>query len=210
MILKKSMTNDKLLTRHVDYSENDLLAYAPVTRKNIGQGMSIAQLCAAALRQSDNTAANLLLKEVGGAGGLTVFARSLGDRMFRLDRIEPGLNSALPHDPRDTTTPEAMAVTLQKIFLGAALAAPQREQLINWARGNTTGDDLIRSGVPADWTVGDKTGSGDHGTTNDIAVLWPPGKAPLILTLYFTQKEKDAKPRRDVLASATRIVLREA
>ncbi|CNH11254.1 class A beta-lactamase [Yersinia pekkanenii] len=206
-VLGHSQFQPNLLNKHLRYHENDLLSYAPITRKNLAQGMTISQLCAATLQYSDNTAANLLIKELGGLGSVNQFARSIGDQTFRLDRWEPDLNSALPNDPRDTTTPVAMAASLQKLVLGDALAAPQREQLARWLKGNTTGGETIRAGAPADWVVGDKTGSGDYGTTNDVAVLWPTQGAPLVLVIYFTQRNKEATSRRDVLASATKIVL---
>lgn len=206
-ILKKSQADPTLLAKHVRYTEPELLAWAPITRQHLAQGLDVAALCAAALQYSDNTAANLLLRELGGPRALTAFARGLGDQAFRLDRPEPELNSAVPHDPRDTTTPSAMAATTAKLVLGRAPALATREQLAQWLRGNTTGNDSIRAGVPAGWDVGDKTGSGAYGTTNDVAVLWPPKGAPLVLALYFTQPDKDAPARKDVLASATRLVL---
>jgi beta-lactamase class A/beta-lactamase class A CTX-M len=131
----------------------------------------------------------------------------MGDEIFRLDRPEPELNTAIPGDERDTTSPRVMAESLRKLTLGDVLAEPQRKKLVEWMKGNTTGNQSIRAGLPAEWVVGDKTGSGDYGTTNDIAIIWPTGKsAPLILTVYFTQFQKDAKARRDVLASAASIV----
>ncbi|AXI04708.1 class A beta-lactamase [Aquirhabdus parva] len=207
-VLKKSMTQASLLTQHIAYSEEDLLSYAPITRKNLAQGMSVSELCAATLQYSDNTAANLLIKQIGGLEAVNHFAQSLGDRDFRLDRFEPDLNSALPFDIRDTTTPKAMANSLKKIALGNSILAPNlRAQLITWIKGNTTGDATIRAGAPSGWKVGDKTGSGNYGTTNDIGLLWPPSGEPVVLTIYFTQLKKDADNRRDVLAAATKLAL---
>ena len=206
-VLGQSQSQPNLLDKHINYHESDLLSYAPVTRKNLAHGMTVSELCAATIQYSDNTAANLLIKELGGLAAVNQFARSIGDHTFRLDRWEPDLNTALPSDPRDTTTPAAMAASMNKLVLGDVLRPAQRSQLIAWLKGNTTGDATIRAGAPADWVVGDKTGSGDYGTTNDIAVLWPTQGAPIILVVYFTQREKDAKPRRDVLASATKIIL---
>ncbi|QHB32632.1 class A beta-lactamase BlaA [Yersinia canariae] len=206
-VLGKSQSQPNLLDKHINYHESDLLSYAPITRKNLAHGMTVAQLCAATVQYSDNTAANLLIKELGGVEAVNQFARSIGDQMFRLDRWEPDLNTAVPNDPRDTTTPAAMAMSMNKLVLGDALLPAQRNQLAVWLKGNTTGDATIRAGAPKDWVVGDKTGSGDYGTTNDIAVLWPTQGAPVVLVVYFTQREKDAKPRHDVLASATKIML---
>ncbi|HFR4115078.1 TPA: class A beta-lactamase BlaA [Yersinia enterocolitica] len=206
-VLDQSQSQPNLLNKHINYHESDLLSYAPITRKNLARGMTVSELCAATIQYSDNTAANLLIKELGGSAAVNQFARSIGDQMFRLDRWEPDLNTALPNDPRDTTTPAAMAASINKLVLGDALQPAQRSQLATWLKGNTTGDATIRAGAPTDWIVGDKTGSGDYGTTNDIAVLWPTKGAPIVLVVYFTQREKDAKPRRDILASATKIIL---
>lgn len=206
-VLGQSQSQPNLLDKHINYHESDLLSYAPVTRKNLARGMTVSELCAATIQYSDNTAANLLIKELGGLAAVNQFARSIGDHTFRLDRWEPDLNTSLPNDPRDTTTPAAMAASMNKLVLGDVLRPAQRNQLVAWLKGNTTGDATIRAGAPAGWVVGDKTGSGDYGTTNDIAVLWPTQGAPIILVVYFTQREKEAKPRRDVLASATKIIL---
>jgi beta-lactamase class A len=206
-ILKRSEKEAGLLEQRIHYTKSDLVAYSPVTERHVDSGMTVAELCAAALDYSDNTSANLLMKLLGGPSAVTAFARSIGDETFRLDRWETELNSAIPGDLRDTSTPSAMAHSLQRVALGDALAAPQRNQLQAWLRANTTGSMRIRAGAPADWIVGDKTGTGDFGTTNDIAVLWPPARPPVVVALYFTQREKDAKPRDDVLASAARIVV---
>jgi len=139
---------------------------------------------------------------------VAAFARPLGDETFHLDRWEPALNSAIPGDPQDTTTPAAMVQTLQKLMLGNALESLQREQLVFWMKKNRTGDARIRAGVPMDWIVADKTGTGSYGTTNDIGVLWPPGRAPIVVAVYFTQHEPAAKPRDDVIADATRTIVR--
>ncbi|UHM93159.1 RAHN family extended-spectrum class A beta-lactamase [Rahnella victoriana] len=205
-ILKQSETQTELLTRRISLKKSDLVNYNPITEKHLDTGMTIGELAAAALQYSDNTAMNKLIEQLGGPQKVTAYARTLGDNTFRLDRTEPTLNTAIPGDDRDTTSPRAMALSLQHATLGTALAEPQRAQLVEWMKGNTTGGMSIRAGLPATWVVGDKTGSGDYGTTNDIAVIWPDNKAPLILITYFTQPEKDAKSRRDVLASAAKIV----
>jgi beta-lactamase class A len=205
-ILRRSMNDSVLLQRRVTYGANDLVAYSPIAETRVATGMTVSELCAAALDYSDNTAANLLMKLLGGPQAVTAFARSIGDDMFRLDRWETELNTAIPGDPRDTSTPAAMARSLQRLALGDALGPDQRERLQAWLRANTTGATRIRAGVPADWQVGDKTGTGDYGTANDIAVLWPPKGAPLVVAVYFTQRDKEAPPRNDVVASAARIV----
>ena len=206
-ILERSTRDDGLLAKRIRYAASDLVTYSPITGKNVGTGMLVAELCAAAVRYSDNTAANLLLTLLGGPAGLTAYARHAGDDTFRLDRWETDLNSALPGDPRDTTTPEAMSNHLFRLALGTLLPEAQRQKLQDWLRGNTTGDTRIRAGVPVDWVVGDKTGTGAYGTANDTAVLWPPQQKPIVLTIFTTRREKDAEARSEILASATRIVV---
>nr|4C75_A Chain A, BETA-LACTAMASE [synthetic construct]4C75_B Chain B, BETA-LACTAMASE [synthetic construct]4C75_C Chain C, BETA-LACTAMASE [synthetic construct]4C75_D Chain D, BETA-LACTAMASE [synthetic construct] len=194
------------LDRRITYTKDDLVDYSPVTEKHVGTGMTLAELCEAAITYSDNTAANLLLDEIGGPKGLTAFLRSIGDDVTRLDRWEPELNEALPGDPRDTTTPAAMAATLRALLLGDALSPASRAQLTDWMRGNTTGDKLIRAGLPAGWRVGDKTGTGSYGTRNDIAIIWPPNRAPIVLAIYSTGSTADAKERNALIAEAAKIV----
>jgi beta-lactamase class A len=205
-VLGRSVREPKLLQQRLAYSKRDLVSHSPITEKHVGAGMTVAALCEATVQVSDNTAANVLMKRLGGPAAVTTFARSIGDETFRLDRWETELNTAIPGDPRDTTTPEAMARSLRRLALGEALPALQRVQLQDWLRGATTGAERIRAGVPADWRVGDKTGTGAHGTANDIAVIWPPHRAPLVLAVYTTQPAQDAKPRNEVLAAAARIV----
>lgn len=205
-ILKRSETESGLLERRIAYSKDELVAYSPITEQHAGNGMTVGALCAAALQYSDNTAGNLLLKLLGGPPATTAFARAMGDPAFRLDRWETALNSALPDDPRDTTTPAAMVASLRRLASGDVLAAPQRALLVDWMRGNTTGAARIRAGVPQSWAVADKTGTVDYGTTNDMGMLWPPGKPPVVLVIYFTQPEPAAPARSDVVAAAARIV----
>jgi len=206
-VLKKSMADSRLLQHKATYQKKDLVAYSPITKKHITSGMTISELCAAAMMLSDNTAMNLLIKNLGGPKAVNSFAHSIGDSKFRLDRREPESSSAIPGDVRDTTTPEAMAKSLQRLALGNALALPQRERLQTWLKNNTTGNSRIRAGVPKNWIVGDKTGTGNYGATNDIGVIWPPQCSPIIVTIYVTQNKKDTPPRNDVIASATRIVI---
>lgn len=210
-ILKKSITDGHLLDKQVIYTLKDLKksGWSPITEMHLAKGMSISELCAATLQHSDNTAANLLISELGGLEAVNTFARSIGDDIFRLDRWEPELNEALPGDLRDTTTPAAMEMSLQKLLIGEALPQPQREQFTRWLIGNTTGNARIRSGVPEGWVVGDKTGSGYYGTTNDVGIIWPKKGAPIIVAIYFTQKSKDAKSRNDVISAVTRILVDE-
>lgn len=196
-----------LLTRHIRYGKDDLVPHAPVTAQHLDDGMTVEQLCAATIQYSDNPAANLLITLLGGPQAVTAYARAIGDREFRLDRRETELNSAIPGDPRDTTTPAAMLASLHKLTLGQALPAPQRKILTDWLIGNTTGATRIRAGVPAGWQVGDKTGAGAYGTVNDIAIVWPPGKPPIVLAVYLTQPGKEDKIRPEILGQAAKIVI---
>ncbi|WP_243366976.1 class A beta-lactamase [Fundidesulfovibrio soli] len=206
-VLKRGEDDPGLMERVIPIAPGDLLKWAPAAKERVGQGMTVTELCAASMQVSDNTAANLLLRLLGGPEALTAYARSIGDEAFRLERWEPELNTAIPGDPRDTTTPAAMALSLRRLALGDALAPAQRGLLMRWLEGNATGAGKIRAGVPNGWRVGDKTGSGDYGTTNDVAVLFPPSDAPIILAVYLTQPVQDATYRIDVLASAARIAV---
>ncbi|AOJ78599.1 PEN family class A beta-lactamase, Bcc-type [Burkholderia ubonensis] len=206
-VLARSVEHPGLLQQRVTYAQADLVNSSPVSGRHVDTGMTVAQLCEATAQYSDNAAANLLMKLLGGPAAVTAFARSIGDDTFRLDRWETELNTALPGDARDTTTPAAMAASLRALALGDALPAPQRAQYVQWLRGNKTGDKRIRAGVPTGWQVGDKTGTGDYGTINDIGVLWPPARGPIVLTVYYTQARADAKGRDDVIAAAARIAV---
>jgi len=193
--LKRVDDNAEHLDRTVVYGPGDLLEYAPIAKQHVQDGgMTVAALCAAAIEYSDNTAANLLLRDMGGPGALTRFARSIGDPVTRLDRNEPTLNEATPGDPRDTTTPAAMAADMKRVLLGNALSAESRTQLLQWLAGNTTGADRLRAGLPAGWQIGDKTGTGKI-STNDIAIITPPGRKPILATAYLTETKVSAADR---------------
>lgn len=208
-VLKASEKQAGLLDKNITIKKSDLVTYSPITEKHLTTGMTLAELSAATLQYSDNTAMNKILDYLGGPAKVTQFARSINDVTYRLDRKEPELNTAIHGDPRDTTSPIAMAKSLQALTLGDALGQSQRQQLVTWLKGNTTGDNSIKAGLPKHWVVGDKTGSGDYGTTNDIAVIWPENHAPLILVVYFTQQEQDAKYRKDIIAKTAEIVTKE-
>ena len=207
-VLAQATQDKTLLARRIRYRPEDLVRYSPVTERHLADGLTLVELCAAALQYSDNTAGNLLLRQLGGPAGLTRYARSLGDPSFRLDRWETELNTAIPGDARDTCTPGDMARNVHRLLVGDALAPAARAQLVQWMLANTTGNERIRAGVPADWRVADKTGGGDYGSTNDLAVIWPETGAALALAVYFTQPAQDAKARSDVIAEATRIAVR--
>ena len=187
-ILQRVDAGHEDLARRIRFGKDRLVRYSPVTEHHAdGAGMSLGEICAAALDYSDNTAGNLLLEALGGPPAITRFARSLGDPVTRLDRGETSLNDALPGDPRDTTSPQAMLRDLHALLLGNVLSSASRGQLLAWMTACTTGARRLRAGVPADWQVADKTGSGDHGTANDIGRLLPPGRAPVLVTVYLTR-----------------------
>jgi len=206
-ILARVDDGKERLERRVRFEAGDVVVNSPVTKNRTGgEGMSLDELCEAAMTFSDNTAGNLLLAALGGPTGLTAYARSLGDTVSRLDRIEPELNEARPGDPRDTTTPEAMLANLRVLALGDALSAGSRAQLVRWLIANKTGDTRLRAGLLAGWRVGDKTGAGEQGTTNDVAVVWAPERAPVIVSVYLTQTSASAEQRNGTLAAVGRAV----
>jgi beta-lactamase class A len=193
----------------VTYTEDDLMASSAITRQHVATGMTIRQVCDAAVRHSDGTAGNLLLRELGGPAGLTAYARALGDTVTRSDRFEPDLTSAVPGDHRDTTSPRAIGADYQEILLGDALAPDKRAFLRDLLERNATkaGAERVRAGVPQGWTVADKTGTGDYGTVNDIAVVWPPGSAPLVVSIMSSKAAADARYDQALLAEAAAYVV---
>jgi beta-lactamase class A len=204
-VLRRSVTEPGLLDRRLHWTRADLLSYAPATTAALATGMTVAELCGAALTVSDNTAANLLSAQVGGPPGVTAFLRSVGDPTSRADRTEPALNDVV--GDLDTTTPAAFVRTLQALALGDALPPPQRDRLIGWMRANTTGDAQIRAGVPAGSIVADKTGSGSAGESNDVAVVEPPGRAPIVVVVLTAPTDPRTATGKATIAAATREVL---
>ncbi|MET0755291.1 MAG: class A beta-lactamase [Pseudoxanthomonas sp.] len=206
-VLARVDRGEERLDRRIAYTKDDLVPYSPVTEKHAGaDGMTLAELCHATVTLSDNTAGNLLLASFGGPAGLTAFARSLGDGVTRLDRWEPGLNQSIPGDPRDTTTPAAMLDDMRALLLGDALSAESRKQLADWLVATSTGGQRIRGGLPKDWRAGDKTGTSGKGETNDIAIVWPPGRAPLLVTAYHAESPATQEANNSVLAEVGRIM----
>jgi beta-lactamase class A len=195
---------------HIAYTAHDLLPNSPRTEANVARGwMSVDDLCAAAVEVSDNCAANLLLGEIGGPTGLTRFARSTGDGVTRLDRTETALNENAPNDPRDTSTPSAMAQTVARVLTTASVLSPANsEKLIGWMVACETGRTRLRAGLPRAWRAGDKTGTstGEHNATNDLAIAWPPGKAAIIIVCYMSESTADADARNAAHADVARIV----
>jgi beta-lactamase class A len=195
------------LDQRIPYGRADLLSYAPITKAHVADGsMTLGALCAAAIDWSDNTAANLLLAQIGGPQGWTRYARSIGDDVSRLDRTEPTLNSAVLGDPRDTTTPNAMLSNLDTLLLGQALTPASRKQLEDWMLASSITGALIKAGVPKTWRVGDKSGSGDNGTRNDVGIILRPQKAPILATIYYTASPLDMSGQNKVVAATAAII----
>ncbi|HEY4434122.1 MAG TPA: class A beta-lactamase [Candidatus Cybelea sp.] len=194
----------------VRYGPSDLLEYAPVTRAHVAKGgMTVDALCAAAIELSDNTAANLLLSLVGGPAGVTAYVRGLGDDVTRLDRNEPDLNSAIPGDPRDTTSPLAMRTLMNAILFGTSLNVTSVDQLVGWMLKCQTGLDRVRAGLPKSWKIGDKSGNGRNEATNDIAVAWPPRRKPLLITTYYVGSTASSDELRVVFRSVAEYIARD-
>lgn len=208
-ILKRSETDSDLLQKKIFFTENDVKksGYAPITRKHIKKGMTVADHCDAALVYSDNTAENSLMKILGGPNKVTQFARSIGDEKFLLVRWEPALNSAIPQDKRDTTTPLAMADSVQKLVLGNALGNLQRHYLRDWLKHCKTGKNRIRAGVPHNSIVADKTGTGGYGSIGDIGVVWRQHASPVVLVVYVRKNEKNSHTSGKIIAQITKIVM---
>ncbi|NDU73109.1 class A beta-lactamase [Actinomadura sp. DSM 109109] len=207
-VLRKARQSDPgLLDRVIHYTKEDLVEYSPVTEKHVDTGMTVADLCHAAITLSDNTAGNLVLRQVGGPAGLTAFFRSLGDRVSRSDRYETDLNIWKPGEVRDTTAPRPWAGNLRALTTGGALVPADRERLIGWMKASVTGDKRIRAGLPRNWTVGDKTGTGGtYGTANDIAIAWPPSGAPLIIVITTNRFAPEAEADDKAVAQTARIL----
>ena len=209
-VLKRVDEKKEKLDRFVPYDEAQLLEYAPVTRAHVKEGgMTLEALCAAALKQSDNTAANLLLDIIGGPAGWTQFARMLGDNSTHLDRKEPELNVAgPPGDERDTTTPAAMCADLQRLFTSDVLSPESRTRLEAWMQQNETGLKMIRANVPADWKVGDKTGRSGKGACNDIAIVRPPAGGPIFIAIYVDAPNETSAGLDLLVGEAAKIAIK--
>ena len=209
-VLRRVDLGQERLDRRITYGKGVLLAHSPATEKHVEGGMTVGELCEATVTLSDNAAANLLLDTFGGPKALTAFLRGLGDKVTRCDGYEPGINVVKPGEIHDTTSPNAMLATLRTLTLGTALSPGSRQQLVAWLVANQTGDARLRAGLPNGWKVGDKTGSWGNdrkGTTNDIAVIWPPGRAPLLVTAYLADSTLGGDGRNAVIAEVARLVV---
>lgn len=200
-------TDDTALAEVVPFAASAVVAYSPVTEAHAGEGLPLSELLRAAVQESDNTAANLLLARLGGPAGLGDALRALGDDVTQPARTEPTLNDWSPDDPRDTSTPRALATDLAAYALGDALDDADRELLLGWLRASTTGASLVRAGVPEGWTVADKSGQASHGTRNDIAVVWPSDGEPIVIAVLTSHDDPDAEPDDAAVARATAVVV---
>ncbi|GHA03693.1 beta-lactamase [Streptomyces echinoruber] len=196
------------LDRLVFYPSTDLLPNSPITTEHLDTGMTVGDLCAAAIQYSDNAAGNLLLRQVGGPAGLTRFFRTLGDPVSRLDRWETDLNAAVPEDPRDTTTPRALGRSYARLLLGEALPAAERRQLVTWLKGSVTSGERFRAGLPKEWTVADKTGTGDYASAHDVGVAWTTRGTPIALAVLSSKPTRDAAVDNHLIEAAARVVAR--
>ncbi|MEY9940049.1 class A beta-lactamase [Streptacidiphilus sp. MAP5-3] len=209
-VLRDLDRDGTFLAERIHYTQADVTrsGYAPITGlpENLADGMTVSQLCAAALDYSDNTAANLLLRLLGGPTAITRYCRSLGDEVTRLDRWEPELNSAEPGRVTDTSSPRALGRTFARLTLGDALDRADRERLTDWLLANTTGGKRLRAGLPTGWTVADKTGSGSYGTTNDVAIVWPPARRPIVMAVLSTKHDATAPTDEPLLAETAALL----
>lgn len=181
------------LDKVVKYSEADVLSYAPITKEHVAEGMTLAEICSASIRWSDNTAANLILKEIGGVESFAAALRKIGDKVTKPARYEPELNLFDAEKNRDTSTPKQMTKNLQAYVLGDVLSYDKKILLKDWMLGNAVTDTLIKAGTPTGWKVFDKSGSGDFGARNDIAAVYPPDRKPIVMAIMSRRKESNAK-----------------
>ena len=195
------------LNEVIKFTKEDLVDYSPITEKHIDTGMTLGEIAEAAVRYSDNTAGNILFHKIGGPKGYEKALRQMGDRVTMSDRFETELNEAIPGDIRDTSTAKAIATNLKDFTVGNALPDDKRKVLTDWMKGNATGDKLIRAGVPTDWVVGDKSGAGSYGTRNDIAIVWPPNRAPIIIAILSSKDEKEAIYDNQLIKEAAEVVI---
>jgi beta-lactamase class A len=193
-------SGEAVLSRTTRIEKADLRPHSPVTEMRVGESLSTRDLCAITLRTSDNAAANAILTSIGGPPALTRFLRSSGDDTTRLDRYEPELNAATPGDPRDTTTPRAMAETLQRLLMGGALAPGARAQLEDWMAANAVADRLLRAVLPNGWSIADRSGAGGNGTRGVIALVRRPTGAPLVVAIYMDGRSHPLETRDAAIA----------
>jgi beta-lactamase class A len=208
-VLSRVDRHEEDLARWCPYGEADLVGWAPVARENLAKGgMTLGTACAAAASWSDNTAANLVLKSLGGPQAATRYVRAWGDSITRMDRMEPDANTAIPGDPRDTTTPSAMLADLKRLALGHVLSETSRTRLVTWLVNYRTLFPRLSAGFPADWRSAHKMGTGANGSTNDVAILWPPNRAPILVAAYATGSSRPRAEIEAVLADSARTIVK--
>lgn len=204
-LLRKKSLDELRKIKH--YKDEDILSYAPITKNHVADGMTWEEICQAALRVSDNTAANLILEEIGGVKAFRKFLRRIGDKITFPARNEPELNFFAPDDIRDTSTPRQMALNLQKYILGNELSNKKKKLLIDWMSNNSITDTLIKAGVPKNYSVTDKSGSGaNYATRNDIAVIYTPNHKPVVIAIMTRSKNVDAQFDDALIADITKII----
>lgn len=197
------------LDKRIMYTEEDLVTYSPITEQHVDTGMTLKEISDASIRYSDNTAANLIFNEIGGPEGFKQALREIGDDVTQPERIETELNNVKPGETQDTSTAKALSEGLYYFSIGVGLNEEKRELFNDWLIHNTTGDNLIRAGVPENWVVGDKTGSAAYGTRNDIGVIWPPDSEPIVISVLSSRDQKDAETNDELIARATEEVVKE-
>ncbi|GAA2074450.1 class A beta-lactamase [Aeromicrobium halocynthiae] len=192
----------------VEWSQADIDAagYSPLTQESLDEGLTLDELAEAAVRESDNTATNLVLERLGGPAGLENALRSAGDEETSVDAVEPGINDVTPGEPANTTTPAAFAALLESIAKGDWLESADRERLFDWMSGNATGDPLIRAGAPEGWIVLDKSG-GAGPRRGDVALVHPPGREPIVLVVLTERNDLSADYDDALVAEAAALVL---
>ena len=189
------------LDRRIRFSSESIVPYSPITEARVGDvGMSLGEVCEAACTMSDNTAGNLVLQAIGGPSEFTRFMRSIGDGVTRLDRIETALNEGLPGDARDTTSPRAAVTSLDKLLLRDILSDASRDMLKRWMVGNKVAGPLLRSGIPSDWIIADRSGAGGNGSRSIIAAMWPAARKPILAAIYITETQASMNDRNATIA----------
>ena len=206
-VLARVQQRAEHLDRQVPIRGSDVIGHSPFTAKHVGGTATVTELCRAMVVESDNGAANLMLAAIDGPAALTRFLRRSGDTATRLDRNEPSLNEAAPGDPRDTTTPRAMLGSAERLWLGPVLAPTHRARLTAWTIECRTGLDRLRAGLPRGWRAGDKTGTGDRGTYNDVAIFWPPRRGPVLVASYLTESKLGTDAGNAIHAQVARTLM---
>jgi beta-lactamase class A len=209
-VLARVDNGEEKLSRRIAVAKADLHAHSPVAEKHVGDAMTVGELCDAAVTYSDNAAANLLLASFGGPQGLTAWLKSIGDGTTRLDRTEPALNEAKPGDPRDTTTPAAMMRTLGRLLLEDVLSPSSRDQFAAWLVANRTGDRRLRAGLPANWAIGEKTGTSGHGEVGDVGFMRPREGHTILAAVYIAEATRKVKELEPIFAEVGKLIAARA